>query len=395
MNNNENLINKILTGIVVNASTKLIEEGVNLTKEIVNGGAVINVGEWDSTYDKINKLIYDLDSDTYRRHRAPTSNSNTFALNDDVRYKIKLPNNNYIMVITYNSKNDTSTVWPEHRIRLIFHGRQRYLYREKMLKQCLRLTDPDHIRVKYLGGRDMNLDIIPHTFDQIVIKDDIRKRIIKGLANWKRSKKWYEEHQLVYKMGIFLYGKPGTGKSTIARAVSNMFDNAPILVTNPDNIMDSIGGIVSMRRRYGGTIIVLIEDFDMFFHNRDDNEEDSDTSTEPEVVTTELQPSKLKKNSNQSNQNAIFQLLDGVYSTDNTIYIATTNYKDKVDSALIRYGRFDIQEELDYFDEDDSKKFVKMMGYDSSILPSLNIEYPIQPAELQSKIMEYRAINKK
>lgn len=80
-----------------------------------------------------------------------------------------------------------------------------------------------------------------------------------------------------------------------------------------------------------------------------------------------------------------------MYSTDDTIYVATTNYKDRIDSALIRYGRFDIQEELNYFNKYNAVKCVKILGYNENILDSMNLEYPVQPAYLQSKVMEYRA----
>ena len=112
-----------------------------------------------------------------------------------------------------------------------------------------------------------------------------------------------------------------------------MFNRAPILVMDINNIMQSIRSIIKMRERYKGTIIVLIEDIDMYFPkqvDRIDNEQDNpDPNKEAEERT------------NKINQNAIFQLLDGVYSTDDTIYIATTNYKDKLDSALIRCALYD------------------------------------------------------
>lgn len=156
-----------------------------------------------------------------------------------------------------------------------------------------------------------------------------------------------------------------------------MFGNAPILSIDSDNIMKSVNSILKMRRKYDGTLIVLIEDFDMYFKSRE------------EVENFELDIVQKKQKDN--NQNAIFQLLDGVYSTDNTIYIATTNYKERIDSALIRYGRFDIQEELEYFKKEDALKCVGLLGYDERVLEEIDIEYPVQPAYLQSKIMEYRA----
>ena len=159
--------------------------------------------------------------------------------------------------------------------------------------------------------------MIPHSFDNIVLDEKVKQNIINGLVNWDKSKNWYDEHQLVYKIGVFLYGKPGTGKSTVAKAISSMFGNAPILTIDLNDIMKSVNGILKMRKKYDGTIVVLIEDFDMYFKSRE----------EIENVEIGLDQKKQK----DFNQNAIFQLLDGVYSTNDTIYVATTNYKDRID----------------------------------------------------------------
>ena len=43
-----------------------------------------------------------------------------------------------------------------------------------------------------------------------------------------------------------------------------------------------------------------------------------------------------------------------------------------------------------YFNREDATKCVKLLGYDENVLNSMNLEYPVQPAYLQSKIMEYR-----
>lgn len=367
-------MDKIIAGIAISIGTTAITEVAKLIKSTKM--SVINVGEWDNSYNNINKLIYKLNSDKYDKHRIPTTNNDYYELTCDTSYFIKLEDKSYIKVEAFKNTNE-SKYYPEQRLKLSFFGNNKYKHRANFLKDALKLTDEKYIRVQYLNEHEMNCDVIPHSFNTIVLDDKVKLRIINGLKSWKNSKKWYDEHELVHKIGVFLYGKPGTGKSTIAKAISNMFDNAPILTIDPNNIMVSVKGIFRMRKKYSGTIIVLIEDFDLYFKSRE------------ELANIELNYEQKQQKDN--NQNAIFQLLDGIYSTDNTIYIATTNYKDRIDSALIRYGRFDIQEELDYFDYDKALQFVKLLGYNNKMLDSLKLEYPVQPAYLQSKVMEYRA----
>lgn len=376
-NKNDSVIKQIVTGIAVSLGVTAVTSTFQIIKSLKM--STIDVGEWDNSYNNINKMLYKLKPDAYIKHRTPTTNKDFYELSEDVSYFIPLKNKNYIKVETYRNKSE-KTFYPEHRLKVQFFGKERYKHREEFLKNALKITDDKHIRVQYLNEYEMSCDVIPHSFNNIVLNDKVKNNIVGGLSNWNSSKDWYENHQLVHKIGVFLYGKPGTGKSTVAKAISVMFNNAPILTIDPNNIMNSVNGILKMRKKYDGTIIVLIEDFDMYFKSRE----------EVENIEIGFEQKKQK----DFNQNAIFQLLDGVYSTDDTIYIATTNYKDRIDSALIRYGRFDIQEELDYFNESEALECVELLGYDKEVLENMKLEYPVQPSYLQSKIMEYRANNR-
>lgn len=376
-NKNDSVIKQIVTGIAVSLGVTAVTSTFQIIKSLKM--STIDVGEWDNSYNNINKMLYKLKPDAYIKHRTPTTNKDFYELSEDVSYFIPLKNKNYIKVETYRNKSE-KTFYPEHRLKVQFFGKERYKHREEFLRNALKITDDKHIRVQYLNEYEMSCDVIPHSFDNIVLNERVKNNIVGGLSNWNSSKDWYENHQLVHKIGVFLYGKAGTGKSTVAKAISVMFNNAPILTIDPNNIMNSVNGILKMRKKYDGTIIVLIEDFDMYFKSRE----------EVENIEIGFEQKKQK----DFNQNAIFQLLDGVYSTDDTIYIATTNYKDRIDSALIRYGRFDIQEELDYFNEDEALECVELLGYDNEVLENMKLEYPVQPSYLQSKIMEYRANNR-
>ena len=372
MTKNKNVLNSILTVIATAVVGEIITNTTNLIKNHKTSTIVIT--DWHDSYNGVNKLLYELDKESYNRRRTPTTNKNYYDLDIDTNYFIKLSKSNYIKVSTY--KYEASNFFLKN-LKLSFFGKDKYKNRESFLKKSMSLKDKEHIKVQYLNETRIACDIIPHDFKNIVLDNNVKDNIINGLNNWNNSKDWYKEHELVHKIGVFLYGQNGTGKSSVAKGISTMFDNAPIFTIDTNDIMRSIGELLKMRKKHSGVIIVLIEDFDMYFKSRE------------ELANIELDINQKSKK--DENQNAIFQLLDGVYSTDETIYVATTNYKERIDSALIRYGRFDIQEELNFFNKEQSIELFNLFGYGEKELIEMNITYPVQPVYLQSKIMEYRA----
>lgn len=365
----------VRSSLVNNAMKKLIDSITTVDSKF---GSIIDIQSRDIGYPILNKLVYQLDKEKYSINRYPTMDQDRYVLMDGTNYWIKMKTGcDFIHVITYqeNMVNRDNTITDIWHLKLVIYGPNRKKIREVFYKKILK-NKPTKGKIRVSSDNISRNEITATPIDHVVLDDKIQRYLITSLYHWYKDKKWYNDHHMMHKLGVLLYGEPGTGKSTLIRAISNMFGRVDIFMISGDNIQDAIYRVHRERRLTNGSFIVVIEDIDLICKSRE--------------ACPELKDDYYYRDRADKDQNILFQLLDGVLTMEDTIFIATTNHKDHLDPALIRHGRFDIQIELTAFDKPRAEKFVRLFGYNTDILEKMHVCYPITPATLQAKLLEYK-----
>lgn len=357
---------------------KYAQSADKLVHTFIKQSPALQFDEHHIGFDEAHTALRKVCRKKYDANRLITRSSSVCILSPGTSYFIKMRRCSGIYV-----ECTRNTIENYMELSLLFYGPDRYKIREKFVRKVEDLLQPrDKIRMIQLNeyGKQSEVLVPPQSINNVILKPETKSTIVSGLLTWKKSVEWYKNNSLVHKIGILLYGDPGCGKSTIIRSIATIFDNATIIMPNINDIGESVRDIIEVRKNIDGVLIVVLEDFDMLFYNRADESLGIDMNS--------------GSNSKKNNQNLAFQLLDGLYSTEDTIYIATTNHIDRLDPAMIRHGRFDIQEKIDGFDEPLTMKFLQHFGYDEKFFTEYikdNFVYPIQPAKLQAFIMEHRS----
>lgn len=153
---------------------------------------------------------------------------------------------------------------------------------------------------------------------QNVISDNIVElpetanvRVLEGMKTFWNKQNKYNKFGLIYKRGVLLWGPPGSGKSvTINLLMKELISlNGIVLICgHPDHLSKMLQRVRSMEP--DRPIIVVMEDLD-------------------EIIE-------------RYSEHTILSMLDGENQIANVVYIATTNYPDKLGARIVnRPSRFD------------------------------------------------------
>lgn len=262
---------------------------------------------------------------------------------------VKLDRGTYLYVRPSDINNSNMTYTPVKRrsddVYVYIFGKKCMKYGKELSKFLEEHVLANDIGMLYtVSARSENnwscvcQDINMRSFDNLFFESEVEDAIKNHLDNWKNNESVYLDRDILFKTGILLYGNAGTGKSSMATAIAKYMNCNIITVDlNTFNALD-ISSFVSAINADKTRYVVLLDEIDTIFTSRE-NEDSTETQT--------------------ANTMKLLSLLDSPQSPNNVIFVATTNYIDRLDNALTRKGRFDLKLRLGNLTREPAERMCK------------------------------------
>ena len=189
------------------------------------------------------------------------------------------------------------------------------------------------------GGwyKDENLfqDIKGATFDNLILRGNLKEQIRDDLVQFFSSRALYEEYGIPWKRGILFIGPPGNGKTHTVKALINSLEQ-------PCLYIKSLQGIEQVfdRARSTSPCLLVIEDLDL-----------------------QLNPQM---------RSAFLNELDGFAANVGIVTLATTNHPERLDAGILdRPSRFDRKYHFELPDSPERSGYIAF--WNTSLKPELQL----------------------
>ena len=190
----------------------------------------------------------------------------------------------------------------------------------------------------------------PRPLSSVVLQDGQAERIREDLMRFMTREKDYIARGIPWHRGYMFHGPPGTGKTSVARALASDLNlnvwYAPLGDLKQDAQLTKVVGRIEL----DSPAILLLEDVDVFAAMQTR----SDTGSRGELSLS-----------------GILNTLDGVATPHGLITIMTTNNLDMIDPAVLRSGRVDFME---HFGLPTAEQAARLFEVFYGAAPSVKIE---------------------
>ena len=190
------------------------------------------------------------------------------------------------------------------------------------------------IRIKDFSEDGLVFDIPKVSFEDIAGHNKAKQRL-REVINFFKEPKQLEKFDIEPPKGMLLYGPPGTGKTMLAKAFAKEAELPFISITGLELLQPEKTKLIFSKAKEYAPAIIFIDEIDTLGKRGE--------GTGKEVPI-----------------NKLLSEMDGFSAKkgEDVFVIAATNYKENIDSAIIRPGRVEIHIEINNLDKDARKYFL-------------------------------------
>lgn len=264
-------------------------------------------------------------------------------------------------------------------LRITMIGRNQDLLKDFVLVVVSRPTyGAAGPRVYQLEGSNwvMQHGVPVRKLDSVFLDPKVKSAIMYDIEDFLKSRDWYRERNLAYKQSYMFYGEPGTGKTSLIRAIGGEYQLDMYIVDLATAGMRTLAGAINEMRNNNSKrpVIMVFEDIDStslvtkrsgvknakeLINSKDDGgDEDHDPNEAPDDGDGDL---SLKDIMREESIGTLLNILDGIVPIDNVIFMASTNHIEKIDPAILRPGRTDFKIEIPFLHDKEIKSYLDFM----------------------------------
>jgi AAA+ superfamily predicted ATPase len=187
------------------------------------------------------------------------------------------------------------------------------------------------------GYWDFYTNLQMRNIESVMLDKNVKEDIINDIDIFKNNSKLYDKYGMPYKRVYCIYGPPGTGKSSLIFSIASKLNKNIAMLNFGSGITDE--SFIKLMSNLPLNSILLLEDIDALFVDRKSS---SDSGTGFLSFST------------------LLNILDGNLRVNGLLTFMTTNYANKLDSALLRKGRIDYKIKIDYISKYQIESFAKL-----------------------------------